>query len=251
LHKIFTHTNFIGKNVIYLPTCHSTNDIAAETASKKYISEGTVIITDHQTAGKGQRGNSWEAEAGKNLTLSVILKPHFLDISEQFFLNIIISLSIHDLFSQYLSQGLTIKWPNDIYFYDNKLGGILIENTIKNNQIDFAVVGLGLNINQLNFENKNAISLANVCNQQFDLQEFLALLVKDIELRYLQLKKGDKQMIIRDYLRVLYWINEKHTFKAETEFEGEIKGIDAIGRLIIANNQKIRYFNNKEVIFVK
>lgn len=251
MHKIFTNTIFIGKNVIYLPTCHSTNDIATEIASKKDISEGTIIITDNQTAGKGQRGNSWEAEEGKNLTLSIILKPHFLDISEQFFLNIIISLSIHDLFSQYIHHGLSIKWPNDIYFYDNKIGGILIENSIRNNQLENVVAGIGLNINQKKFKNENALSLGIICNQEFDLQELLPLLIRSIEIRYLQLKKGNKQNIINDYLHVLYWINEKHLFKAETLFEGVINGIDSVGRLIIKENKKIRYFNNKEVVFIR
>lgn len=251
MHKIFTNTNFIGKNVIYLPTCHSTNDIATESLSKNNVSEGTIFITDHQTAGKGQRGNQWEAEKGMNLTLSIILKPHFLDISEQYFLNIIISLSIHDLFSQYINHGLSIKWPNDIFYLDNKMGGILIENSIRNNQLENVVVGIGLNINQQHFINEKAISLSNICNQQFNLQELLALLIGYIETRYIQLKKGGKQNIIKDYLHVLYWINEKHLFKAENFFEGEIKGIDSVGRLIILDNQKERFFNNKEVTFVR
>lgn len=251
MHKIFTNTNFIGKNVIYLPTCHSTNDIAAETAAKFATSEGTIIITDNQTAGKGQRGNTWEAEAGKNLTLSIVLKPHFLDISEQFFLNIIISLAIYDLFSQYINHGLSIKWPNDIYFYNNKLGGILIENSLKNNQLENVVVGIGLNINQSKFKNDNAVSLGKVCNQQFNLDELLNLLLQNIETRYFQLKKNRKDLVLKDYLKVLYWINEKHLFKAEQIFEGEIKGIDEVGRLVILENNVLRYFNNKEVVFFK
>ncbi|MDQ3393957.1 MAG: biotin--[acetyl-CoA-carboxylase] ligase [Bacteroidota bacterium] len=251
MHKIFTNTIFLGKSVIYLPSCHSTNDIAASIISKKAVSEGAIIITDNQTAGKGQRGNTWEAEEGKNLTVSIILKPHFLDISEQFFLNIIISLAIHDLFSQYINHGLSIKWPNDIFFYDNKLGGILIENTIKNNQLEHVVVGIGLNINQLIFKNKAAISLANICGQQFDLQELMSLLLETVEKRYFQLKKDAKQNIHKDYLQVMYWINEKRTFMAGDSFEGEIKGIDAVGRLMIQENQNIRYFNNKEVSFVR
>jgi BirA family biotin operon repressor/biotin-[acetyl-CoA-carboxylase] ligase len=251
LHKIFTNTNFLGKNVIFLPSCHSTNDIAAEFSSKRHVSEGTIIITDNQTAGKGQRGNTWEADEGKNLTLSIILKPHFLDISEQFFLNIIISLSIHDLFKQYIPFGLSVKWPNDLYFYDNKLGGILIENSIKNNQLENVIVGIGLNINQVIFTNPRAESLGNICNQQFNLYEILSLLLIHIEARYFQLKKGDKQKLLKDYLLVMYWINEKHFFKAEDYFEGEIKGVDSNGRLIIDQNQKLRYFSNKEIAFIR
>lgn len=251
MHKIFTNTIFIGKNVIYLPQCHSTNDIAAEMVSKDKSFEGTVVFTDNQISGKGQRGNSWEAEPGKNLTFSIILKPHFLDISEQFFLNIIISLAIHDLLLQYIGQGLTIKWPNDIFYHDNKLGGILIESSIKNNHLENVIVGIGLNVNQISFTSANAISLAIINNQSFDLKEILALLLSHIEKRYFQLKKLEFSLILKDYLQRLYWINEKHFFKAEEIFEGEIKGVDKIGRLMIQTAEETRYFNNKEVSFMK
>jgi BirA family biotin operon repressor/biotin-[acetyl-CoA-carboxylase] ligase len=219
--------------------------------SKNRFFEGTVVITDDQISGKGQRGNSWEADPGKNLTFSIILKPHFLDISEQFFLNIIISLAIHDLLLQYISQGLTIKWPNDIFHHDNKLGGILIESSIKYNQLENVIIGIGLNINQMRFSSGNAISMAMICNQRFDLQEILALLLSHIESRYFQLKKFDFSYILNDYLQKLYWINEKHKFKAEEIFEGEIKGVDKIGRLKIQTVQGMRYFNNKEVSFIQ
>jgi BirA family transcriptional regulator, biotin operon repressor / biotin---[acetyl-CoA-carboxylase] ligase len=250
LHKIFTNTIFIGKNIIYLPECHSTNDIAAEVLSKNSIFDGTVILTDHQKSGKGQRGNSWEAEPGKNLTFSIILKPKFLDISEQFFLNIIISLAIHDLLIQYLSHGLTIKWPNDIFYHDNKVGGILIESSVKNNQLETVIVGIGININQKSFLSGNAISLAMACNQTFDLIEILKLLLSHIENRYVQLKKSEFSKILNDYLHNLYWINEEHTFNAKDTFKGKIIGIDKIGRLMIETQQGIKYFNNKEIQFL-
>ena len=250
MHKIFNNTIFIGKNVIYLPQCHSTNDIAAEKVSKNEIFEGTVILTDDQTSGRGQRGNSWEAEPGKNLTFSILLKPHFLDISEQFFLNIIISLAIHDLLLQYIGQGLTIKWPNDIFYHDNKLGGILIESSIKNNQLENVIVGIGLNVNQKQFSSGKAISLAMICNQMFDLREILALLLSHIEKRYFQLKKFEFYTVLNDYLQKLYWIHEKHNFKSEEVFEGEIIGVDKIGRLMIQTSQGLKFFNNKEVSFL-
>lgn len=234
-----------------MPTCHSTNDIASDLISKKGVHDGTVVITDHQTAGKGQRGNTWEAEPGKNLTFSIILRPHFLDISEQYFLNIIISISINDLFRQYVPDGLTIKWPNDIYYTDKKLGGILIESSIKNNLIEHVVAGIGLNINQVNFSNPNAISLSNICNQEFDKEEILSLLLKNIEVRYLQLKKRDFDGLRKEYHRNLYWVNEKHLFKADTVFEGEIKGIDERGRLVILHEGWVRYYSNKEINFIR
>ncbi|CAN5127836.1 biotin--[acetyl-CoA-carboxylase] ligase [soil metagenome] len=250
MHKIFTNTIFIGKKVIYQPQCHSTNDIAAEMVSINKIFEGTVVLTDDQISGRGQRGNSWEAEPGKNLTFSIILNPHFLDISEQFFLNIIISLAIHDLLLQYIGQGLTIKWPNDIFYHDNKLGGILIESSIKNNQLENVIVGIGLNVNQNKFSSEMATSLAIICNQKFDLREILSLLLSHIEKRYFQLKKLEFNNVLADYLQKLYWINEKHIFKSNEIFEGEIKGVDKIGRLMIQTTTGVKYYNNKEVSFM-
>ena len=159
MYKIQPNTLFTGKIIKYLPTCHSTNDIAAEMIQSQEVFEGTIIITDHQTTGRGQRGNSWEAAIGQNLTLSLILKPTFLRASDQFQLNVAVSLGVHEFLSQYLPEGLTIKWSNDIYHYDKKLGGILIENTLQGYNIGYSVIGIGLNINQKQFENIRGTSL--------------------------------------------------------------------------------------------
>eukprot|EP01137_Pigoraptor_chileana_P015025 Opistho-2@5140 len=107
-----------------------------------------VIITDNQTAGRGQRGNVWEASIGENLTFSLILKPNFLKASEQFQLNVAVSLGVLDCLSEYIDEDLKVKWSNDIYFQNQKMGGILIENTLQGYQIGYSVIGIGLNINQ-------------------------------------------------------------------------------------------------------
>lgn len=250
MHKIFTNTLFIGKEVHYLPSCHSTNDIAAELMTKKGLNEGAVVITDRQTAGRGQRGNNWEAEPHQNLTFSIVLEPHSLDISEQYLLNISISLALHDFLSQYLQEGLRIKWPNDIYGYDNKLGGILIENFIKKGQIEYTIVGIGLNINQKNFLFGKATSLSNECGQNFNLDELLPLLFSHLERRYMQLRKVVYSQLVDEYHSKLYWINERRTFKADDFFEGTIRGIDASGRLAIVIDGKTEHFHVKEVQFI-
>ena len=130
MYKILANTVFLGKDIIYLTECHSTNDEALERLRRREISEGSIIFTDNQTKGRGQRGNVWLSQAGMNITFSLLLKPNFLIPSEQFYLNMIISLSVVELFLGY-SDDMKIKWPNDILHQsDGKIGGILIENII-------------------------------------------------------------------------------------------------------------------------
>lgn len=251
LHKYFANTIFIGKQVISLPSCHSTNDITASLVPKGSLFDGAVIVTDHQTAGRGQRGNVWEAAPGQNLTFSIWLKPTFLAIEEQFYLNIITSLAIADFLKDYVNEGVSIKWPNDIYWYDSKLGGILIENTLRQGLIEHVIVGIGLNINQQKFGSDKAISLANICHQEFSLDALLHQLLASIESRYLQLKKGNRKQLLAEYLSKLYWFGEERVFQGKDYFTGEICGIDEIGRLKIKTSAGVRRFDVKEVAFVK
>lgn len=251
--NIFTQTLFLGKRVINLPECHSTNSIAAEMLVQQTVTEGTIVATEHQTAGRGQRGNSWEAAAGQNLTFSVLLKPSFLQIQEQFYLNIITSLAIYDLLTELLPSGAFIKWPNDIYFYQQKLGGILIENTLKNASIEWSVIGIGLNVNQKVFQSPQASSLAAVAGSEFSRQQVLEQLLLKLENRYIQLKGGKRQELRQLYLSRLYWMGEQHTFRAGEEFfSGKIIGIDKVGRLAVCRNtDEVHYFWIKEIEFIR
>lgn len=251
MHKYFANTIFMGKQVVFLPSCHSTNDIAAQLVPEGKLLEGAIVITDHQTAGRGQRGNAWEAAPGKNLTFSLLLKPAFLAIEAQFYLNIIISLAIADFLKGYIEDGVAIKWPNDIYCHDAKMGGILIENALRKGRIEHAIIGIGLNINQKHFASEKATSLANSCIQEFDLEALLHRLLGSIETRYIQLKNGKYQLLLKEYLSKLYWFGENRTFKDSDYFTGTICGIDEIGRLMIATNTGIKKFGIKEVAFIR
>ena len=179
-----------------MPTCHSTNDIATQMIqSGENVFEGTVIVTDNQTAGRGQRGNAWEASVGENLTFSIIFKPNFLKASDQFQLNVAVSLGVFDFLSEFIDEGLTVKWSNDIYYEDKKMGGILIENTLQGYQIGHSVVGIGLNINQTQFANIRATSLRNITQnpQKYDLSEMLKKLLEYIEKNYLIIKNQENK----------------------------------------------------------
>ncbi|MBD2752730.1 biotin--[acetyl-CoA-carboxylase] ligase [Spirosoma validum] len=253
MYKIYPKTLFLGQKIQYLPTCQSTNDEAAALIAQTDPPEGTVIITDYQTAGRGQRGNQWEAKPGQNLTISLILKPTFLSASEQFWLNIAISLGIYDLLQPLAGDALRIKWPNDIYVGSQKLGGILIENTLHGYNIEWSVVGIGLNINQTEFSYPTATSLQKQAPlpNSYDIAGLLSRLCETLEQRYLQLRSGQRDALKISYLQILYRYQEEHVFEREgTYFRGIIIGVDETGRLAIAEGNKVRYFGFKEVIFL-
>jgi BirA family biotin operon repressor/biotin-[acetyl-CoA-carboxylase] ligase len=255
LYNNLPKTLFIGRSVVYLPTCHSTNDIAASLIGKPQIFEGTVVVTSNQTAGKGQRGNTWESEPFKNLTFSLILHPNFLKVSQQFNLNIVISLAVYDLLTIYLGEKVKIKWPNDIYVIDHgfqkKICGILIQNFIKKDSLEHSVAGVGINVNQVTFGEAKATSLNLISGQQFDLEELLRIFMEKAEKRYLLLKNEEIEPLKSEYFRVLLGFNQTRKFKSgKGEFEGKIIGIDDIGRLMIESDQEISKFSFKEVEFL-
>jgi len=163
LYNITSNTLFTGNQIIYLKECQSTNDVLAELSKQATVFEGAIVITDHQLGGRGQRGNVWEANPGDNLTLSLLYKPFFVQVQFPFGLNIAVSLGIFDVLNEYLPQKVKIKWPNDMIVsvngVDKKICGILMENTIKKNQFENAIIGIGINVNQTNFKESKATSL--------------------------------------------------------------------------------------------
>lgn len=251
--KIAPNTLFTGQQLIYLPQCDSTNTYAQELLIKNKATEGLVVITDHQTKGRGQRGTYWEAEPGKNITLTLILRPYFLTAQQQFYLNICISLAVLDLAQNYLGNGLALKlkWPNDIYYRNKKIGGILIQNSVSGQFLQHSLIGIGLNINQISFTAPGASSFAQVTRQYYLLPELVKALLEKLEVRYLELMQGKTEILKKEYLRNLYWYQEEHVFKvADNLVPGRITGLDAVGRLQLEMYGEVRYFNLKEIEFV-
>jgi BirA family transcriptional regulator, biotin operon repressor / biotin---[acetyl-CoA-carboxylase] ligase len=253
LYKIPANTLFLGKNLVYVPQCHSTNTLAAELSQNKEISEGTLVITDNQFAGRGQRGNSWEAAPSQNLTLSFVLKPRFLPAKDQFLINRVVSLGVSDYFREKVPSGtgVYIKWPNDIIINNKKAGGILIENHIHASTIQYSIAGIGLNINQEFFQHPKATSLRSITNKVHELNDELALLSGCLEVRYLDLKQNKINHLENGYLNILYRRNEIHRFRSNNEeWEGTIVGVDEVGRLRIRKNAEVKVFGVKEVSFL-
>ncbi|MEX2593201.1 MAG: biotin--[acetyl-CoA-carboxylase] ligase [Anditalea sp.] len=251
MHKILANTIFLGKDVIILTECHSTNDIAYQKFKAKEAKEGSIIITDKQIKGRGQRGSQWFSEPEMNLTFSLILTPFFLDASEQFGLNMAVSLGIREALSEYVT-GIKVKWPNDIVHDESgKLGGILIENTISNKGIELSVVGVGLNINQTHFPFPNATSVAQLAGAAMDKEEIFRRMISKIEKYYLLLKKGHEKKIRDLYKSHLYKFRKMSNYNDGKDFIGEIVGISDQGKLIIEKeNKSLHQYAFKEVKFV-
>jgi BirA family biotin operon repressor/biotin-[acetyl-CoA-carboxylase] ligase len=217
--------------------------------------EGTVVWAHTQTAGRGQMGSQWIDSPGEGLALSIILYPKFLAIANQFNLSICIALGVHEFLQELQLPDLHIKWPNDLYVGNRKIGGILIENSIMREHLMHSVVGIGLNINQEVFPDtlKKATSLRIETGQAHDMRSLLPLLFAKIEIRYRQLMAGQHELMRADYLRVLYQYQERHLYQRTSNqetFEGQILGIDAIGQLVVEHDNKLESFGIKEIAFI-
>lgn len=243
----------VGNVLLEINECRSTNDFAKSLCSKTEPIEGTVVLTDKQTDGKGQIGNKWQAEPYQNLTFSILLKPVFLRPDQQFLLSKIASLACIDTFEHFTGQRFIIKWPNDIYIKDKKIGGILIENTLSASKISSTIIGMGLNINQNAFENlPKAISLSNIAKREFDKKEVLNYLLKKIDIYYFSLRNSRVRAINEKYLSHMLGYGHKMTFiEKGILFEAIVEGVNEIGQLLLKlENGYIRSYNLKEVSWV-
>jgi BirA family biotin operon repressor/biotin-[acetyl-CoA-carboxylase] ligase len=245
-------TLFLGKNLVFVPECHSTMDLALQLCQQSAAPEGTLVITDHQTAGRGQRGNTWITSRGENFTLTLVLRPGFLAIKDQFYLTMAVALGLHDYLLTKTNRPVRIKWPNDILVDDKKVCGILIENQLQGQHFTNSLVGIGLNINQQTFAVSTATSLSLVTGQRYELAAELPLLLAALEARYLQLREGRLETLKDQYLNNLYWRGEQRSFtSANTTFNGTITGIDASGKLKVETMTGLRTFDLKEIAYVR
>ena len=245
---------FVGQNLVTIQQVDSTNTFLKTLLSNsKPLPEGTVIMAESQYAGRGQQQNKWHSEPGKNLTFSILLTPAFLPVSDQFDLNRVVSLGVYDALYPYLGDELKIKWPNDIYYGDRKLGGILIETHIQGTHIKDAIIGIGLNINQEHFESGagNAISLKQILHRDYELKTILSEICSHIEAYYLNLRAGKFLFVRNTYLSRLYWLNETKPFRSNDQvFEGVIKNVKENGMLVVENNNGQQEFSLKQIEFL-
>lgn len=243
----------IGSKLLYFNNLPSTNTHAAFLLKNSSITEGTIVYTNFQLAGRGQMGNRWESEDSKNLLFSIILYPKMINPADQFLISMAISLGICDFLKRYIPH-CKIKWPNDIYVNNDKIAGLLIESSIMKNRIESTIAGIGLNINQDKFLSNapNPVSLKIIKGSKFDLTTCLSELASDLDARYKQLMEGKTYNIKEEYISQLFRLNEWHEYKDNNgHYSGRIKSISDFGMLQIEmRTGKMSEYSFKEVDFI-
>jgi len=239
------------KNSLFVKQTNSTNALLWELIRNKSLPEGFIVHTDFQTSGKGQIGNSWESEAGKNLLFSMVLHPEKVPVEEQFILSQLVCLGIKNTLDEYVDN-ITVKWPNDIYWNDKKIVGILIENSLQGNKIKTAVAGIGVNVNQKEFRSDapNPVSLLQMKSKRQNRKHLLEKLVGNIMQLYTEF---DVDKIRSDYATALYRKDGFHTFSADDKtFKAKIIQVHSDGQLEMETEDGERKgFYFKEVSFVR
>lgn len=236
----------------FLNETDSTNNVIQQKLAQGHLPEGSVAVADYQSQGKGQRGSVWLSKPGENLLFSMALYPDFLKPDNIFWLSKAMALAAADFASNHCN-GVQIKWPNDIFIDGKKTGGILLENTFRGSGIYASVAGIGINLNQDHFDElqSTATSLKMVSGKQMDVRECAAELSACIAHRYAQLRKGDFEILDRDYHSKLYRLNIQSKFQSGNHiFNGTIKGVNEQGLLMIDNGSEILNFEIKEVSFL-
>ncbi|QZK90751.1 biotin--[acetyl-CoA-carboxylase] ligase [Flavobacterium sp. CHNK8] len=236
--------------LIKLDAIDSTNDFLKGLASKQDLENFTVVTAESQSKGKGQMGAVWTSEKSKNLIMSVLIKNILYNIDSIFNLNIAVSLAVISVLEKYQIPKLSIKWPNDIMSDNKKIGGILIENSIKSDGSIFSIVGLGLNVNQTKFENlPKASSLACVSATSFNISKLVQEIVSEMK------EKTNNWPDTNSFDAKLY---TQYLFKKEiptafslpngTAFMGLIQGVSGIGKLqVLLEDDSIQEFDIKEI----
>lgn len=245
---------FVGQNVVRLARIDSTNNfLKSQLSNSTPVHEGTVILAEEQLAGRGQQNNVWHSHPGKNLTFSILLKPSFLNIGQQFLLNKAISIAINEVLETIIGKEAKIKWPNDLYVSDKKVGGILIENILQGDKWKYAIIGIGLNVNQASFPPglTNATSLIKILHTDYDLEILLSQICNNIEAWYLKLKFSKINDIEQTYISKLYRLNKETNYRSKDEIlKGSLVNVNQLGQLELKCGNDIKCYNVKEIEFL-
>ncbi len=238
-------------NLIKLDAIDSTNDFLKEMSRRQIVENFTIVTAKNQTKGKGQMGATWETESGKNLIISILIKEVLKDIDEIFHLNVAIALSVIKTLEPLHLPKLSIKWPNDIMAENKKIGGILIENSFKSDNRIESIIGIGLNINQINFDNlPKASSLYLLKEKEFDVNEILESLFFQIKKQSSLLLSNQHDFLWKEYHKNLFKLNTPIAFSdhQNNQFMGIIQGVNYEGKLeVLLNDDSVKTFGVKEI----
>ncbi|MBQ5644095.1 MAG: biotin--[Bacteroidaceae bacterium] len=231
------------ESIIHLTTVDSTNRYIRDEAVALWGNRGTgdfaVVTAEHQTAGRGQRGNTWNSNAGENLLFSLLVRPgETLEVSRQFLLSQAVALSIHDAMKCY-GVDTRLKWPNDIYAGNRKLAGILLELDYSGAFVEQAIIGIGLNVNQEDFPpmDRKPVSMKMLREHDFILDDVLATILDLFEHYYTELRFGNRDAIAAEYKAQLFGIDMKNCFIDKNgHFDAVIQDVESDGHLILRRN---------------
>lgn len=239
--------------VVHLSETDSTSNYLAAMADKSRPEEFTTVITDFQTAGKGQRGNSWESAKGKNLLFSTIMYPSFLEVRKQFMLSQVIALGIKEELDT-MADGFSIKWPNDIYWQEKKISGTLIENDLMGHTLERSIAGTGINVNQEEFISSapNPVSLWQITGKMHDATPLLNGIMHRTIAYYEQLRQGGSAEISTRYHQALFRREELHRYRdSNGDFMARIVCVRPEGTLILEDESGTqRAYAFKEVQYI-
>jgi BirA family transcriptional regulator, biotin operon repressor / biotin---[acetyl-CoA-carboxylase] ligase len=239
--------------LLILDKTSSTNQYLLKQLAETGMESGAAVVTFTQSNGRGQKGNKWLSEPEKNISYSLVIKPDFIPARNQFLLSEFVSLTVKALLDEYTKE-ITIKWPNDIYHKNSKIGGILIENKLEGSLIAHSVIGIGLNINQTVFpkELPNPVSLSQITGIQYDLKKLAEKLHRRLITAFEHLNTDNESDIRKYYLNSLYRRDGFHLYKdSKGEFKARILDINAHGQLILEPEEgAAREYDFKEVAFL-
>jgi BirA family biotin operon repressor/biotin-[acetyl-CoA-carboxylase] ligase len=250
-----THSS-LGKPFIELQSVDSTNNYARSLIHQEMATHGTAIFAQEQLAGKGQRGKQWLSEAGTNLILSMIIEPRIVEITDPFQLNACITLAAQHLLSNQISENIAIKWPNDLYYNDKKIGGVLLENIFSSGSTatwKWAIAGIGININQTKFpeELPNPVSLKQITEKDHDPVQLAKTLCEQINEYLILLKKDGFDKVHDEYNQKLYKRGQLIKLKkSNRSFEAKLKAVSSSGKLIVQHSMEEEFgFEEVEWLF--
>ena len=236
--------------LIKLNATDSTNNYLKQLILERTLDDFSVVVANHQTNGRGQRGSSWLSEKDKNLTFSVLKRNISIVANQQFLLNILVSLSIVKTLEGFNIPKLAIKWPNDILSDHHKISGILIENLIKNKQIEYAIIGIGLNVNQVKFEGLSKVSsLKNIMPLPVDKDELLTKIIDKLKMYFKLYSENGSEFLNSEYESYLFRKDKPSTFCSHDNslFTGIIRGVSTSGKLCVQMEDFNKEFDLKEL----
>jgi BirA family biotin operon repressor/biotin-[acetyl-CoA-carboxylase] ligase len=243
----------IGSHIIHHEKVSSTNTLALEMLRSGNPPEGTVITASFQESGKGQQGNTWVSELGKNLLMSVILYPVSISPGEQFVISQMVSLAVFDLVRAETPR-VSIKWPNDIYVMNDKIAGILIENSVVGNSLVSSVAGIGLNVNQESFAGAgvNPVSLTQITGRKYNLPAVTDRLISLLDIRYKMILKGEAATLAEEYHQALFRLGESHRYAdSEGPFTGMLVRVERDGLLVVRkSNGREKGYSFREIDYI-